>query len=330
MAISKDTLLDIAEQKRMARINFAETMYNLDMAQIAAITGSALEQLAYLGKATEDSAEPGLVLPPNYTDALDLIPPPIGFPLQGTIEVLPGIDHPLYFIDLGMNNVSSSQVSAFAADTKGYTDEMTIGGPRDVTRLIIRFKGGGHYRYLPLTHKNFTEMVAITQEMAQGTGHNSLTIGEYVNRVVKQQHEIGKCICEKFDPATNSWIPVLTKAQRDFVKANPDQGEAVHLQVQSVALAVHREIGDTVEADKGIPMTASDSGTDDTQDEAQMPEQSVENQGQGTEGEGARPVEHAPTEVFEEVGQGEPVAPSDVPAPVAQATESKTSSLPEF
>lgn len=221
-------LAELAQRKHDAAFEAAGHALAYDMAIITVIEGkSALDKLAELGEAdlgpaNADPTHPGLLFPPKWTNAPDITPKLVGLDgIKVTIEKIPGVGHDLTLIELGLNNVPSSQVSAFGCDVRAYSEGEEAGDEAgafvNIARVFVRFKGGGIYRYYPLHYMNWRDLVSITRQMMQGLDVTQ-TVGEYVNQAVKVHHEQGNAVCEKFDPANNAWTIVLTREQRKVAK----------------------------------------------------------------------------------------------------------------
>jgi hypothetical protein len=256
-------LAEAAEQKRMSTIIAAERAFAFDMSLLAALGGSALEGFANLGQANSDILD--AELPKIYTDFSELREPLIPRDallgsLKVTIEHIPYVGHDLTFIELGLNSIHSSNVTAFAFDVKEHPRLKGV----SAGRMYIRYKGGGLYRYLPQTLSRMIDMVKIAKAMSQQMP-TTLTIGEYVERVIKASHEAKKATCEVFDPATNMWGLVLSKAQKAEIKETGEK-DRVWAEAQDYNTLVHVELVDAREIDEG---------TQTSEEGAQVSEQAI-------------------------------------------------------
>lgn len=303
MAIDTETLQWLAEAKHKAALNF-------DLAIIAALGGSAADVLANLGSATEMSAiaipetqqvgqeEVLRDYPQKYTDVAD-VESLYSEGLMVTVEHFPGAVA-LTFIDMGLNHIPSSQVSAFAAEVKLHPKQFA-----PMARIYVRFKGGGLYRYFPLRTGMLASMVGIARRMSQGQKVET-TIGEYMNRVIKQACEglDPLAICEKFDPTSNTWNLTLSKSQKDEAKAE-GSGDRVWARATKFAREVHANTDDVVEH----PIQAPSSGTE--VEPVPAPEQPLD-----------LPIaENVPTEVPTQEQVLEVDTPESLPAPQAAETQ---------
>lgn len=244
LAMATQVSLDALREERQAAINLAHATYLRRVTFLTLFGGSALEALADLGPETEDSAKERPLYPEKYTDA-SLIDPSLAVSLSGLVynaDPVPGVEaeNPLYFIELGANKVESSNVSALACDVKRHPD------PKwewPIARIYVRFKGGGLYRYYPQSMSNWHDIVTIIRQMSQSLPV-TLTVGEYVNRVVKHQHEAGTCICEKLG-GDGSWHPALTTEQRKKGKENVDARVAILTEAAEAVRIMRVQLGDT-------------------------------------------------------------------------------------
>jgi hypothetical protein len=110
------------------------------------------------------------------------------------------------FIEMGANKIPASAVSAIGC---------IVARSEDVLRecIFVRFKGGDLYRYWPFRNRPvlvWQEMVTICRQMMQAL-QVPLTVGEYVERVLKTAHDQGLVICEKLEGG--KWIAAMTRSE---------------------------------------------------------------------------------------------------------------------
>lgn len=121
--------------------------------------------------------------------------------------------------ELGLNDIPSSNVSAFAYQLKvGHEDNNLI----LKTRIFVRFKGGGMYRYSPLHLGQLNNLVTIATTMAAG-GQAGSTVGQYIANVIKPMADNDLILCEKLTP-DGDWVPIQPKVKgqvRDTEKPTP-------------------------------------------------------------------------------------------------------------
>ncbi|HYP21648.1 MAG TPA: hypothetical protein VEY08_16385, partial [Chloroflexia bacterium] len=121
----------------------------------------------------------------------------------------------LTFIELGANNIQSSNVSAVACEFR--RDEIQAGQFLIEGRPYVRFKGGGLYRYRArpnnpvFSTREWRSLVGIMLAMAQGRS-DTLTVGEYVSRMFVKPADAGDILCEKLE--AQEWVIVPPKAER--------------------------------------------------------------------------------------------------------------------
>jgi hypothetical protein len=306
-------LMEAAAKKQYAAIQASQAAFDYDVALLAALGGSALEELANLGQANSDA--PIAELPKIFSDFFDLRRPLIpedallgrgADALKVTVEEFPGVGHALTFVDLGMNNIHSSHVTAFAFDVKEHPRLVGM----SAGRMYVRYKGGGLYRYMPQTLSRMIDMVKISKAMSQQIP-TTLTIGEYIERVIKASHEAGKAICEVFNPQTNTWDVVLTKTQKKDVKESGDDAfkADIQRQVEEKALLVHRELDDRPQFDEEGAQAVAEEGAQVAQVDDPLP---IEAQNSGTEIE---PLQDEGTQEVQTPETQEPVAEMTLPTP---------------
>jgi hypothetical protein len=305
-------LMEAAAKKQYMALQAAQAAFDYDIALLAVLGGSALEELANLGQANSDA--PIAELPKIFADFFDLRQPLIPEDallgrgtdaLKVTVEEFPGVGHALTFIELGMNNIHSSHVTAFAFDVKEHPRLSGI----SAGRMFVRYKGGGLYRYMPQTLSRMIDMVKIAKAMAQQLP-TTLTIGEYIERVIKASHEAGKAICEVFNPQTNTWDVVLTKTQKKDVKESGDEAfkADIQRQVEEKALLVHRELDDRPQFDEEGTQAVEEEGAQ-VSDPLPMEAQNSGTEIEPLQGEGTQEVQTPDTQ--------EPVTEMTLPTPEA-------------
>lgn len=237
-------LIERADKAREQAVIAIGARHALDMALIATFSGSAEDVLANLGKENADiPPKQGLRFPEGYTDAASIA---FGVGLDGTkvtIDNIPSVGHDLTFLELGLNNVQSSHVRAFAADVRGHT--LGNGDYIDVARIYVRFKGGPIYRYFPLRFQDWVSLVTIARQMGQSLP-TTYTVGEYIERVVKHRAESKPqtAVCEMLDPITNQWVVTLNKRQKAELKGTDNEGDKT--------LILHEALMDAVEIRESI------------------------------------------------------------------------------
>jgi hypothetical protein len=259
-----------------------------------------------LGAANEDPEAPGIptiTYPAEYTDAGSSNLAPALDGLHPHVEVIPGGPGPkreLTFIELGLNKVDSTQISAIACDFKAHPYYSS--GDISCCRIYVRYKGGALYRYYPHTLSRWSDMVTIIRQMSQALPV-TLTVGEYNERVIKKAHEIGKAVCERFDPEQQLWFIALTRDERNRMRGASDQQKA---QIMAEAEIKAREIRESV---------GDIAHTQEMQDEI------LESQTQRTEeavGETDTPLELPETQMASASGTGTDQTTEELPESVLE------------
>lgn len=128
--------------------------------------------------------------------------------LKTEVRQLSGVAHSLTFVE----DVISSHVSAIASAWSAVAGTFA-------SIIYVRYKGATYYRYISFTDKEWADLVTTQRQQLQALPV-SLTVGEYIERVIKAAHELGSVRCEKLMP-DGSWVTVLNRKQ----KAAAQQGK---------------------------------------------------------------------------------------------------------
>lgn len=185
----------------------------------------------------------------------------------------PEIGHELTFIELGQNDIKSGHISAIACD-------VALEDGNSVERIFVRYKGGDLYRYWPFKdgHSRWGDLVQTCVRMKQALP-TELTIGEYVERVLKVAHEQDKVTCERLDSYAKVWVTALKPSEvqarragtKGRKKAQPSYAEEMAVETAEAEQAGARHYGAVV-----LPTMPATPG-------------------EGTEGEDARGPEEVPS-----------------------------------
>lgn len=117
----------------------------------------------------------------------------------------PNMSRTVTFVELGANGIASSHVTAIGAEVARFEGKFG-------ESIYVRFKGGKLYRYTSLDGEaRYAALLLIASNMSKALPCE-LTVGEYIERVLKAGHENGLINCESLD-SDGVWRPALKRSE---------------------------------------------------------------------------------------------------------------------